>query len=103
VRSVRLVFSRYGPLTDAAVFPARIGPLGYAFVNFEHVADATRAYDALNNSCIPSLTGAKQLKMRFKPAKVRALTRVVWDCAAAALQVGGREGRKQSLVGQSDL
>ena len=48
----------------------RIGPLGYAFVNFESVADAARAYDALNNVVVPLLTGTKQLKMRFKPAKV---------------------------------
>ena len=30
VKSVRSVFAPYGPLTDAAVFPARVGPLGYA-------------------------------------------------------------------------
>lgn len=70
LRSVRSVFSKFGPLTDAAVFPARIGPLGYAFVNFEKVADAAGAYQALNNVVLPALTGCKQLKMRFKPAKV---------------------------------
>jgi hypothetical protein len=32
------------------VFPARIGPLGYAFVKFERLEDATRAFDALNNT-----------------------------------------------------
>lgn len=73
LRSVRSVFSKFGPLTDAAVFPARIGPLGYAFVNFEKVADAAGAYHALNNVVLPALTGCKQLKMRFKPAKVRTL------------------------------
>jgi len=70
LRSVRSVFSKFGPLTDAAVFPARIGPLGYAFVNFEKVSDAAGAYQALNNVVLPALTGCKQLKMRFKPAKV---------------------------------
>ena len=70
LRSVRSVFSKFGALTDAAVFPARIGPLGYAFVNFEKVADAAGAYQALNNVVLPALTGCKQLKMRFKPAKV---------------------------------
>lgn len=71
LRSVRSVFSKFGPLTDAAVFPARIGPLGYAFVNFERVPDAAGAYQALNNVVLPALTGCKQLKMRFKPAKVQ--------------------------------
>lgn len=70
LQSVRSVFSKFGPLTDAAVFPARIGPLGYAFVNFERVSDAAGAYQALNNVVLPALTGCKQLKMRFKPAKV---------------------------------
>ena len=70
LRSVRSVFSKFGPLTDAAVFPARIGPLGYAFVNFEKVSDAADAYQALKNVVLPALTGCKQLKMRFKPAKV---------------------------------
>lgn len=37
-------------LTDAAVFPARIGPLGYAFVKFERLEDAIRAFEALNNT-----------------------------------------------------
>lgn len=73
LRSVRSVFTKFGPLTDAAVFPARIGPLGYAFVNFEKVADAAGAYQALNNVVLPALTGCKQLKMRFKPAKVRGV------------------------------
>ena len=73
LRSVRSVFSKFGPLTDAAVFPARIGPLGYAFVNFEKVSDASGAYQALNNVVLPALTGCKQLKMRFKPAKVAHL------------------------------
>ena len=74
LRSVRSVFSKFGPLTDAAVFPARIGPLGYAFVNFEKVSDAAGAYQALNNVVLPALTGCKQLKMRFKPAKVRCVS-----------------------------
>ncbi len=70
-RCVRQIFGKFGHLTDAAVFPARIGPLGYAFVNFEQVGHAIRAYDMLNNAVVPLLTGNKQLKMRFKPAKVR--------------------------------
>ena len=69
-RCVRQIFGKFGHLTDAAVFPARIGPLGYAFVNFEQVGHAMRAYDMLNNAVVPLLTGNKQLKMRFKPAKV---------------------------------
>ncbi|KAK9842430.1 hypothetical protein WJX84_005278 [Apatococcus fuscideae] len=68
-RCVRQIFGKFGQLTDAAVFPARIGPLGYAFVNFEQVGHAMRAYDMLNNAVVPLLTGNKQLKMRFKPAK----------------------------------
>lgn len=52
-------------LTDAAVFPARIGPLGYAFVKFEQLEDAIRAFEALNNTvccsgkwgCLPAATG----------------------------------------------
>lgn len=71
-RCVRQIFGKFGHLTDAAVFPARIGPLGYAFVNFEQVGHAMRAYDTLNNAVVPLLTGNKQLKMRFKPAKVSA-------------------------------
>ena len=69
IRSLHNIFGQYGRLTDAAVFPARIGPLGYAFVNFSVLENAMRAYDALNNSVIPALTGCKQLKMRFKPAQ----------------------------------
>ena len=70
VRSLYDVFGRFGQLTDAAVFPARIGPLGYAFVNFLDVSDAARAYDALNNTPVPPLTGSKLLKIRYKPAQV---------------------------------
>lgn len=66
--SLHTVLSRYGPLTDAAVFPARIGPLGYAFVKFERLDDAKSAFDALNNTIVPLLSGSKQLKMRYKPA-----------------------------------
>jgi len=66
--SLHAVLSRYGPLTDAAVFPARIGPLGYAFVKFERLDDAKSAFDALNNTVVPLLSGSKQLKMRYKPA-----------------------------------
>ena len=70
VRSLYDVFGHFGRLTDAAVFPARIGPLGYAFVNFMHVEDAAKAYDALNNTSVPPLTGSKLLKIRYKPAQV---------------------------------
>ena len=69
IRSLYEVFGRFGRLTDAAVFPARIGPLGYAFVNFHRVEDAVQAYSALHNTAVPPLTGSKQLKMRFKPAQ----------------------------------
>jgi hypothetical protein len=65
---LQAVLARFGPLTDAAVFPARIGPLGYAFVKFERVADAMAAFEALNNTVVPPLSGSKQLKMRYKPA-----------------------------------
>lgn len=41
------------------------------FVNFERVEDAQRAFEDKNNRVVPALTGAKQLKMRFKPSKVR--------------------------------
>jgi hypothetical protein len=34
---VRAAFESYGPVIDAAAFPARIGPLGYAIVVFERV------------------------------------------------------------------
>ena len=59
-------------LTDVAVFPARIGPLGYAFINFGSIEEAVRAYGQLQNSVISALTGNKQLKMRFKPIAVRS-------------------------------
>jgi hypothetical protein len=49
-KSLHAVLGRFGPLTDAAVFPARIGPLGYAFVKFERLEDAVRAFEALNNT-----------------------------------------------------
>lgn len=62
------MLGRYGGLTDAAVFPARIGPLGYAFVKFERLEDAVRAFESLNNTVVPPLSGSKQLKMRYKPA-----------------------------------
>ena len=72
-RTLKSVFSQYGYLlTDVAVFPARIGPLGYAFINFATLDEAVRAYTQLQNSVISSLTGSKQLKMRFKPIAVRA-------------------------------
>lgn len=67
-RSLHAVLGRFGQLSDAAVFPARIGPLGYAFVKFEALEDAVRAFEALNNTVVPPLSGSKQLKMRYKPA-----------------------------------
>ncbi len=70
-RCVRQIFGKFGHLTDAAVFPARIGPLGYAFVNFEQVAHAMRGVRHAQQRCGPPCSrGNKQLKMRFKPAKV---------------------------------
>ncbi|PRW60572.1 Flowering time control FPA isoform A [Chlorella sorokiniana] len=67
-KNLHAVLGRFGMLTDAAVFPARIGPLGYAFVKFERLEDAIRAFEALNNTVVPPLSGSKQLKMRYKPA-----------------------------------
>jgi RNA recognition motif-containing protein len=67
-KTLQAVLGRFGPLTDAAVFPARIGPLGYAFVKFEALEDAVRALETLNNTVVPPLSGSKQLKMRYKPA-----------------------------------
>lgn len=66
VRVLQSVLSRFGPLLDAAVFPARIGPLGYAFARFDRVEDAVAAFTALNNTVVPALSGGKQLKMRYK-------------------------------------
>ena len=71
-RTLKSVFASYGYLlTDVAVFPARIGPLGYAFINFATLDEAVRAYLQLQNLVISALTGNKQLKMRFKPIAVR--------------------------------
>ena len=71
-RTLKSVFASYGYLlTDVAVFPARIGPLGYAFINFATLEEAVRAYMQLQNLVISALTGNKQLKMRFKPIAVR--------------------------------
>ena len=67
-KTLQAVLGRFGPLSDAAVFPARIGPLGYAFVKFEVLEDAVRALETLNNTVVPPLSGSKQLKMRYKPA-----------------------------------
>ncbi|KAK2075788.1 hypothetical protein QBZ16_001529 [Prototheca wickerhamii] len=72
VRVLQSVLSRFGPLLDAAVFPARIGPLGYAFARFERVEDAVAAFTALNNTVVPALSGGKQLKMRYKARAARA-------------------------------
>ncbi|KAL4856776.1 Flowering time control protein FPA [Chlorella vulgaris] len=74
-RSLHTVLGRFGVLTDAAVFPARIGPLGYAFVKFERVEDAVHAFEALNNTVVSPLSGSKQLKMRYKPANDGPATR----------------------------
>jgi len=65
--NLQAVLGRFGPLLDAAVFPARIGPLGYAFVKFERIEDAVSAYNTLNNAVVPALSGTKQVKMRYKP------------------------------------
>lgn len=61
-----LALPRFGPLTDAAVFPARIGPLGYAFVKFERLEDAVRAYEALNNTVRP-LRRARSMSLLCPP------------------------------------
>ena len=64
--TLHAVLGQFGELIDAAVFPARVGPLGYAFVRFENINDAIEAYRALNNTIVPALSGSKQLKMRYK-------------------------------------
>lgn len=56
-KMLRDLFGQYGPVVDAAVFPGRIGPLGFAFLNFERVQDASDAYDALNNVVVAAITG----------------------------------------------
>ena len=81
--NLQAVLGRFGRLVDAAVFPARIGPLGYAFVKFERIEDATNAYNTLNNAVVPALSGTKQVKMRYKPVSEGAPPR---DTALDALQ-----------------
>jgi RNA recognition motif-containing protein len=81
--NLQSVLGRFGPLVDAAVFPARIGPLGYAFVKFERLKDAINAYNTLNNAVVPALSGSKQVKMRYKPVTEGVPAR---DTALDALQ-----------------
>lgn len=81
--NLQSVLGRFGPLVDAAVFPARIGPLGYAFVKFERLEDAINAYNTLNNAVVPALSGSKQVKMRYKPVTEGVPAR---DTALDALQ-----------------
>lgn len=87
-KTLRTVFAPYGAVADAAVFPGRIGPLGYAFVNFEEVEAAIAAFDALNNTVAPLLTGSKQLKMRFKPVKDYEEGKAAAAVAAASAAAG---------------
>ena len=81
--NLQSVLGRFGRLVDAAVFPARIGPLGYAFVKFEKIEDAVNAYNTLNNAVVPALSGTKQVKMRYKPVSEGAPPR---DTTLDALQ-----------------
>jgi RNA recognition motif-containing protein len=81
--NLQSVLGRFGRLVDAAVFPARIGPLGYAFVKFERIEDAINAYNTLNNAVVPALSGTKQVKMRYKPVSEGAPPR---DTTLDALQ-----------------
>ena len=81
--NLQSVLGRFGHLIDAAVFPARIGPLGYAFVKFERIEDAINAYNTLNNAVVPALSGTKQVKMRYKPISEGAPAR---DSTLDALQ-----------------
>ena len=81
--NLQSVLGRFGHLVDAAVFPARIGPLGYAFVKFERIEDAVNAYNTLNNAVVPALSGTKQVKMRYKPVSEGAPAR---DTTLDALQ-----------------
>lgn len=56
--SVRAAFESFGPVVDAAAFPARIGPLGYAIIVFERVrcaADSASQPDILEH---PACKGA---------------------------------------------
>lgn len=70
-RTLKTIFASHGYyLTDVAVFPARIGPLGYAFINFPTLDQAVDAFTKLQNTVIPAITASKQLKMRFKPIQV---------------------------------
>lgn len=72
-RTLKTIFLSHGyVLTDVAVFPARIGPLGYAFINFPTLEQAVDAYTRLQNVVIPAITASKQLKMRFKPIQVQS-------------------------------
>jgi len=77
VQSLYEVFQCFGELIDGAVFPSRMGPLGYAFLNFRRVEDAMRAFKNLNNQCVPALTMNKLLKLRFKPAQVMSTPRSI--------------------------
>lgn len=67
--AVRAAFDGFGTVIDAAAFPARIGPLGYAIVVFDKVEDAARAVASKNNRPDPLLSGSRPLKMRYKPDK----------------------------------
>ena len=65
--SVRAAFESFGPVVDAAAFPARIGPLGYAIVVFERV-----------RCCWLPCTGVQM----FSPATQRKLG-IGFACAAS--------------------
>lgn len=52
--SVRAAFEPFGPVVDAAAFPARIGPLGYAIVVFERVGASIAVHASL--TAIPTDT-----------------------------------------------
>jgi len=93
--NLQAVLGRFGPLVDAAVFPARIGPLGYAFVKFEKIEDAINAYNTLNNAVVPALSGTKQVKMRYKPVSEGMPVR---DAALDALQGRSRELVQDTLI-----
>ena len=83
--NLQSVLGRFGTLVDAAVFPARIGPLGYAFVKFERVQDAVNAYNTLNNAVVPALSGSKQVKMRYKPVSEGAPRDTTLDALQASI------------------
>ena len=53
---VRAAFDGFGNVVDAAAFPARIGPLGYAIVVFDRVLALCLPAPRGSPGCLPSVT-----------------------------------------------